>query len=651
MIKVIKENFKDFNIGEFPYDKAHSAAGEYHYLKPEGYTGNWYDPICLHQWRSMDGSWLITTDGETNFIEQNRGDNSHGAFENVYCCLVHTTHLFANYELNVELKVMDIKNYCGVAFNYITSRDYDFVGIKGNTISIYKRYEEDFIVYDSKEFEFDDRVTYKIKISVSNITKVYLNDELIFTECMPMCINSRVALVSKAACRYSNFSVSMTDEQYSLHNALKDIEEDRIEAKCAEYPKMECIKKINLKDFGSARQFRIGKVEDNIVLVFAQHKRRIARDTLPSISCLTCVDLDGNILWQKGTPNHTQSQIVTVDLPFQIADMNDDGELEIIYSMDFKVYIASLKTGEVLKEMDTPVVQGDPLVKDQSLYRLNVDAIRVADFSGLGYKSDFIIKDRYANVWAYNSNMELLWRYNHKNTGHFPYIYDFDDDGYDEMFVGYDMVDHDGTLLWSLPMNSDHTDEIIYTKLKKNETKKLILASGNEGVNICSINGDVIKHNQIGHAQRISVAKYTDKYDGLQILATTFWGSDGIISLFDSNGDLIKHFEQKSNGNMITPINYDGVNVLALLNSSEDGGLIDGELDKVVKFPNDGHPTLCAEVYDIDDDGIDEILCFDQENMWIYKAKEYTLGKKYTKYPDEGFSNYRGEYLLEEEYN
>ena len=410
------------------------------------------------------------------------------------------------------------------------------------------------------------------------------------------------------------------------------------------------IKKINLKDFGSARQFRIGKVEDNIVLVFAQHKRRIARDTLPSISCLTCVDLDGNILWQKGTPNHTQSQIVTVDLPFQIADMNDDGELEIIYSMDFKVYIASLKTGEVLKEMDTPVVQGDPLVKDQSLYRLNVDAIRVADFSGLGYKSDFIIKDRYANVWAYNSNMELLWRYNHKNTGHFPYIYDFDDDGYDEMFVGYDMVDHDGTLLWSLPMNSDHTDEIIYTKLKKNETKKLILASGNEGVNICSINGDVIKHNQIGHAQRISVAKYTDKYDGLQILATTFWGSDGIISLFDSNGDLIKHFEQKSNGNMITPINYDGNHILALLNAGPDGGLINGELDKVVKFPNDGHPTLCAEVYDIDDDGIDEILCFDQKEMWIYKAKDFKIGKKYIKYPDEGFSNYRGEYLIEEEY-
>ena len=102
---------------------------------------------------------------------------------------------------------------------------------------------------------------------------------------------------------------------------------------------------------------------------------------------------------------------------------------------------------------------------------------------------------------------------------------------------------------------------------------------------------------------------------------------------------------------MITPLNYDGSHVLALLNAGPDGGLINGDLDKVVLFPDDGHPTLCSEVYDINDDGIDEILCFDQKEMWIYKSKEYTLGKKYIKYPDEGFSNYRGEYLIEEEYD
>ena len=33
--------------------------------------------------------------------------------------------------------------------------------------------------------------------------------------------------------------------------------------------------------------------------------------------------------------------------------------------------------------------------------------------------------------------------------------------------------------------------------------------------------------------------------------------------------------------------------------------------------------------------------------MWIYKASKFTKPKKkYIKYPDSGFSNYRGEYLI-----
>jgi hypothetical protein len=32
--------------------------------------------------------------------------------------------------------------------------------------------------------------------------------------------------------------------------------------------------------------------------------------------------------------------------------------------------------------------------------------------------------------------------------------------------------------------------------------------------------------------------------------------------------------------------------------------------------------------------------------MWIYKASSFIEPQKFEKYPDEGFSNYRGEYLL-----
>lgn len=648
---VIKEDFQDLELNEFPYDRAHSALGEYHYVKQEGIYGNWYDPIALHQWRSLDGSWLITSDGKKRFLEQNRGDNTKGAFTNVYCCLVNKQKLYAGFTLEFDLRIFEVEHYCGMAFNYLTSRVYDFIGIKGNIISLYHREEETFTIYASKEFIFDDLRTYHIKLVIDKKVLVYLDDELMLEADIAIIPGRLIACVAKSACRYSDVKVTMEDNTFKEHLKLLKAEEERLELKRLAFPNLKLIKKIELKNFGSGRQLRIRLVDGKPIFLVAQHQKRMIRDSFAHLSCLTCFDYDGNVLWQKGEPNNCiDNTLISCDLPFQIADVNNDGKYEVIYSMNFEVIIADLLTGNVLKRMPTPVIKGDELVKNEPFYRLNVDAIRVADFRGLGYKGDFIIKDRYQNVWAYDGDFNNLWRYHHKNTGHFPYIYDFDNDGKDEMFVGYDMVDDDGKILFTLPMNSDHTDEIIYARLNKNEPKRLILASGNEGMNIINMDGSIYKHNEIGHAQRISVAKYCDFLDGLQIMATAFWGSDGIICLYDSCGNLLKQFEQMVNGNVITPINYDGKHILAITNSSPDGGLLDGNLDKVVLFPKDGHPTLCVEAFDLDDDGIDEIICFDMHEMWIYKASSFTPGNRYLKYPDDGFSNYRGEYLLPLDY-
>lgn len=652
MKRVIYEDFKDFDLCEFPYDKGHTALGEYHYVKQPGYYGNWYDPICLHQWRSLDGSWLITSDGTNHFMEQNRGDHTSGAFENVYCCLVHCQKLFSFYTLSFDMRIFELAHYCGMAFHYITSRVYDFVGILGNKISLIHRNEETFTTYASCEIDFSDLKTYSICVEVSNQVRVSLDGKLVLEVFIPFVENSRIALVAKSACRYSNITVEMTDDEFLRHQQLETQERVRLEEKRNLYPKLTCIHKIDLKNFGSGRQIRIKRIGNQTYFLLAQHQKRMIRDSFARLSCLTCFTMDGTVLWQKGEANASfDNTMISCDLPVQIADINHDGKYEVIYSMDFEVIIIDLFTGQELRRMTTPVIHNDPLVKNEPYYRLNVDAIRVADFEGLGYPGDFIIKDRYQNVWAYNQNMELLWRYHHKNTGHFPFIYDFDQDGRDELIIGYDMVDHDGSILWSLPMNQDHTDEIILAKLKKDEPARLILASGNEGMNIVNLDGTIYQHHEIGHAQRISVANYLNTSDEIQIMATAFWGSDGIVCLYDAKGNLLKQLEQCSNGNVITPVQYDGSHVLCLLNASEDGGLVDGHLDKVVLFPEDGHPNTAVEVYDVDGDGIDEIICFDVNRLWIYKAEVFrSPNKKYMKYPDEGFSNYRGEFLLPEDF-
>ncbi len=644
---LINEDFKDLNLGEFPYDKFHTALGEYHYLKFEGNYGNWYDPIPLHQWRSLDGSWLITSANGKRYLEQNRGDNTKGAFVNSIPTLVHKERLYAPYVIEYDIRLFEIDKYCGVEFLYKTSRNNYFLGINGQYLTLFKRFQEEFKEISKVIFKVDDLKTYHFKIEVSNNIRVFVDGSPLIEAKIEFEKGLGVAIAAKSCARYSDFKVLLNEENYELNQKLKNEEEKRLEDKRKEYPELELIKKIDLKNFGTGRQIRFAKYDGKIFFLMAQHQKRYIRDSFARLSCLTCFDIDGNVLWQKGEPNNSfDNTMISCDLPFQVADVNNDGKLEVIYSMDFMIYWADLLTGKIIDSMPTPIIKDDPLVKNEPFYRLNVDAIRVADFEGLGYKGDFIIKDRYQNVWAYNKDHKQMWRYHNKNTGHFPYIYDFDNDGKDEMFVGYDLIDDDGKMLFSLPMNSDHTDEIIYASLKEGEPKRLILASGNEGFNIANIDGSIYKHNEIGHAQRISVAKYDNDLEGLQVIATAFWGGDGIICLYNYKGELIREIEQRSNGNVISPLNYDGKHILALLNMSEDGGLIDGKLDKVVLFPNDGHPTISCDAFDIDDDGIDEILCWNLNEMWIYKASSFKTGLSFDKYPDSGFSNYRGEYLI-----
>ena len=647
---LIKEDFSDFKTEEFPYDHGHTALGEYHHIKYDGYYGNFYDPVPLHQWRSLDGSWLITEENGIKYLEQNRGDNTTGAFKNVYPTLVHKCRFFSSYTLSVNIRLFELSNYAGIGFNYITSRNNYFVGIKKNKIALIKRYQESFIELDSKDISFDIYDTFNIRIDVNNLTRVYLNDELVLSGNIDFKLGTKIAFISKSLCRYSNLLVSMNDNEYNNHLLNKKKEEERLENKQNKYAKLECIKKINLGKSGTGRQLRICRIDNKCYFLFAQHQKRYIRDSFAHISSLSLFDIDGNLIWTIGEPNNSKDNtLISCDLPFQIADINNDGRLELIYAMNFEVIIIDLLTKKLIRKMKTPIIDEDDFVKNEPFYRLNVDMIRVADFEKLGYKGDFIIKDRYQNVWAYNTNMELLFRYHHKNTGHFPYVFDYNNDGKDELLIGYDLVSSNGDIIWSLPMNSDHTDEIIYCKLNKNSDYKFILASGNEGMNIINRDGTIYKHNEIGHAQRVSVAKYDLNRDGLQIMATAFWGSDGIIALYDYKGDILKEIEMESNGSIISPIMYDGINSLALTHSDIDGGLLDGNLDMVVKFPCDNHPTLSCEVYDIDNDGIDEILCWDLERLWIYKASKYIKPKKkYKKYPDM-FSNYRGEYLISDE--
>lgn len=653
---VVNEKFNDFPLKEFPYDINHSAVGEYHHYMNEGYTGNFYDPINNHQWRSMGGTWLVTEVDGTRYMEQNRGHYSHGYFSDLTCLLVLREVNISNFVINTEITMLSTKYYSGIAFLYRHSQKYYGIKMENDRLVFYYKNQTNVKTLAEVNYKFESLKKYELNvIKNKDQIKVIINNKIIFEYKGILEIDfGTVALMSQNPTRYKYLEVLQEDKDYKndvlVNKEISKQNKDLLKLQ----PSMKLINKIELNGNGSARQLRIFKHDDVNYFIFAQHEKKIFRDAFASISALTCFDENGKQIWQIGTPSSDlDNALISCDLPFQVSDMNGDGIPELIYAKDFNIIIANALTGETIKQTKTPFVRDDELVEENYPFDyLNVDAIRVANFTNknLDYQSDFIIKDRYRNVWAFNYDFKLLFRYNHKNTGHFPYIYDFDNDGLDEMLVGYDFVKN-GKIIWSLPFNSDHTDEIIWGPLKDNEEYKILLASGNEGFNVVDLKGNIVKSIPVGHAQRISLAKYDKHREGYQTCVTSFWGSNGIIYTFDANLELIAEREMIGNGNIVTPVNYDNSGQSLILSSTdpEYGGLLDINLNTVVKFPDDGHPTLASEAIDLDGDGVTEILTWDQNSLWIYKASKLTSNdiREFYQYPHNAFSNYRGEFLIE----
>ena len=103
------------------------------------------------------------------------------------------------------------------------------------------------------------------------------------------------------------------------------------------------------------------------------------------------------------------------------------------------------------------------------------------------------------------------------NTGHFPYAYDFNGDGKDEIFSCYNMISSDGKLQWELPIDTDHTDEIVIGKFDPDIDEELLaIVSGWEGFMIVDKHGHILAREINGHVQRISVANYCPNMRGLQ---------------------------------------------------------------------------------------------------------------------------------------
>jgi hypothetical protein len=639
------EDFSDLAVGAFPSD--YSPLGEYHYRPPVGKRGNWYQPTTSSGWRPHT-AWMVFEDrGQHKMLQTFLPD------KRFLRILVTGDDAWGGYTLTVVLQPLRPDGFAGVLFRYQTSRTTYRLGFEGgNRFVLYKDDHREHPVLAEADFAYSCDRTYHLEVVLAGDRITARIDGAVVLEASDASYpHGRVGIVANTTAIFESLDVQAAEKAHAAYVQTRDRKRREIDEAREKLPRPLLWRKLSTKGFGAARNIRFGHLRGRkeLDIVLAQPVPFIpGDDSLLGIRALTAMDLEGNVLWQIGEPcDCLEDTLTTCDLPLQVYDIDGDGYDEVLCLKNFHLLVLDGRDGTIKNSFPLPLNPRE----ENRFGRVMGDAIIIANFRGLDRPRDIVVKNRYRQVWAYDDKWNLLWTNEFRNTGHFPMPYDFDGSGKDDMIVGYARLSHDGAVKWNTGWE-DHADEIAIGRFDPSRDGLLIaMAAGEAGFNILTPAGEVVYRRFLGHAQRLSAAKFRADIEGIQFYLVTFWGQAGIVSLHDCRGNVLLEFEPTATGTVLNPVNWagDGVELALISGSRAHGGMLDGYGRRVVEFPDDGHPELCSEALDLAGDARDEVLLWDNESIWIYtQDRPCPADRVYrpVRYPHWNASNYRAEISL-----
>jgi len=340
------------------------------------------------------------------------------------------------------------------------------------------------------------------------------------------------------------------------------------------------------------------------------------------VTCITAYSLLGEQLWQRGKPADKPGGFGS-DFPAQVYDIDGDGCLEILCVMEKRFLILDGNTGEIKKSYELPSENAH-------------DCILIANVSGKDRATDIILKDRYENMWVMDSNFKMLWKHT-GNLGHYPWVYDINRDGFDEIMAGYDLLNHKGEILWSCKDLDDHADCLWVGDVNGDGIPEFAVGGSvtclydREGKELWRYTGSI-------ESQHIALGRFCEDLPGLQIAGLDRivrgdgykgqWdGRDGMF-LIDCDGKELWKEDRKTKGWLTivdTYRNWNGEGKDYILAYRRGGGvmpaLYNGKMEEIVSFSQDGY-VIHGDLFGR---GIEDAIVYDDKWAYIYSGTEYNL--------------------------
>ena len=300
-----------------------------------------------------------------------------------------------------------------------------------------------------------------------------------------------------------------------------------------------------------------------------------------SVNALTAYDLEGNVLWQVGTPSDSARS--GSDIPCQLYDFDNDGQLEVLAAMDDQIKVFDGKTGK----LETAI----PLPNEHAH-----DCIMIANLAGDDHPDELIVKDRYHQLWALDREGKVLFTFK-GNIGHYGWPYDLDGDGKDELIFGYHVLNADGSERWQMDLEG-HADAIWVADVDTNPDNGMEVLVGGDGSYLYNSDGKQLwAYEGTVESQNAFPGEFRPDLPGLEVggLDRIDRGNPGLDGLFlvDSDGkELYKEKRTVPGWSSIATVvrhfdNNDHDLFLAYRRGGNlEPGLYDGHMQRVYHFPD-----------------------------------------------------------------
>jgi len=370
----------------------------------------------------------------------------------------------------------------------------------------------------------------------------------------------------------------------------------------------ECIRKIDLKDFGGmVARFGDLNGDGQADAVFVQSAGQ-------KITCITALDLNGKRLWQRGKADKKHRSLSS-DVAIQIYDWDNDKTNEVLVIEGRTLRILDGPTGKV--EREVPVESND--------------SILIANFAGASRPNDLLIKDRYSNIWVYDKNLKLQWRKT-VNTGHFPMNVDLDGDGRDELLCGYTLFGHDGAIRWSHGELPDHNDAVDADDMDGDGSPEIAIACSRDSA-LLSADGAILWRKPHRHSQHAVIGAFVPGGPGKQVVFIDRIAArdpkGGIVYCYDKAGTELWHTPPQGGITIASTIDgWTGTRgpsfVLLYRRRRGPPVLLDGSGKLVAEFPfppaqaNPGWGQYFVQHFDALGDAREEVFVYNALALWVY---------------------------------